>query len=104
MLSRLLEIQEGLRLHIPDVELISPEEIRAIEYLWMYDGGTVGVLDDSSKFEERDDLEKLLGRLIAIEDDMSDLSKRVGVYKKLEAVIQEYTMNQMVSGNDGGNR
>lgn len=104
MLSRLLEIQEGLRLHIPDVELISPEEIRAIEYLWMYDGGTVGVLDDSSKFEERDDLEKLLGRLMTIEDDMSDLSKRVGVYKKLEAVIQEYTMNQMVSGNDGGNR
>ena len=49
-------------------------------------------------------MEKLLGRLIAIEDDMSDLSKRVGVYKKLEAVIQEYTMNQMVSGNDGGNR
>ena len=104
LLKKLLEIQEGLRQCIPDVELISPEEIRAIEYLWMYDGGTVNVYDDSTKFEEKDDLEKLLGRLLTIEEDMSDLSKRVGIYKKLETVIQEYTMNQMVSTNEGDNQ
>ena len=70
----------------------------------MYDGGTVNVYDDSTKFEEKDDLEKLLGRLLTIEEDMSDLSKRVGIYKKLETVIQEYTMNQMVSTNEGDNQ
>ena len=56
------------------------------------------------RFITKDDLEKLLGRLLTIEEDMSDLSKRVGIYKKLETVIQEYTMNQMVSTNEGDNQ
>lgn len=103
MLTRLLEIQDGLREHIPEVQLISPEEIKAIELLWMYDGGKVGVADDEEMFAEEDDLDKLLGRLLTVEDDMSDLSKRVGIYKKLETVIQEYTMNQMVAKNGDAN-
>ena len=101
LLSRLLEIQSDLQKSDPDIELISPEEIKAIELLWMYDGGTVGVDDDKSKFDDEDNLEKLLDRLLVVEEDMSDLSKRVGIYKKLELVIQEYTMNDMVSKTGG---
>lgn len=97
MLTRLLGIQSELRKHIPDIELISPEEVKAIEYLWMYDGGKVSVAGGQVTFHEVDDLDNLLSRLLAIEEDMSDLSKRVGIYRKLETVIQEYTMNQMVS-------
>ena len=100
-MSRLLEIQSDLQKSDPDIELISPEEIKAIELLWMYDGGTVGVDDDKSKFDDEDNLEKLLDRLLVVEEDMSDLSKRVGIYKKLELVIQEYTMNDMVSKTGG---
>lgn len=95
MLKRLLEIQEELRETIPDVELISPEEIKAIEYLWMYDGDTVGK-DEEYEAVPADNLDRLTDRLLAIENDFSDLSRRVGIYKKLETVIQEYTMNMML--------
>lgn len=97
MLKKLLSIQNDIKKIDPEIELISPEEIKAIEYLWMYDGGTVGVEDDWNVDTQKDDLEKLLQRLLLVEDDMSDLSKRIGVYKKLESVIQEYTMNEMTS-------
>ena len=99
LLRRLLEVQAKLRESDSEIELISPEEIRAIEYLWMYDGGTVGIGDSEDKFNESDSVDKLINRLLAIEEDMSDLSRRRGLYKKLETVIMEYTMNQMVQTN-----
>ena len=99
LLRRLLEVQAKLRESDPEIELISPEEIRAIEYLWMYDGGTVRVDDSKDKFKESDSVDKLIDRLLAIEEDMSDLSRRRGLYKKLETVIMEYTMNQMIQTN-----
>ena len=99
LLRRLLEVQAKLRESDSEIELISPEEIRAIEYLWMYDGGTVRVGDSEDKFSESDSVDKLIDRLLAIEEDMSDLSRRRGLYKKLETIIMEYTMNQMLQTN-----
>ena len=96
MLKRLLDIQDELRKTIPEVELISPEEIKAIEYLWMYDGGFIGKDEEYGELLPKDDVDRLTDRLLEVEDDYSDLSRRIGVYKKLETVIQEYTMNQMI--------
>ncbi len=95
LLTRLLKIQDDLRKTIPDVELISPEEIRAIELLWVYDGDTTESIQSITPNGADDSIDRLVSRLLKIEEDMSDLSKRVGVYKKLEHVIMEYTMNNI---------
>lgn len=89
LLKELLQIQSELHKIVPDVELISPEEIRAIELLWIYDGDTVNS-------HSEDGIDSLIDRLLIVEKDMSDLSKRVGVYKKIEKIIMEYTMNDML--------
>lgn len=103
LLEELLEIQKNLQRTSPDVELISPEEIKAIELLWMYDGDTISNPFDLTIGHNEDSIENLISRLIKVEKDMSDVSKRVGIYKKLETVILEYTMNDMTKEKiDGG--
>lgn len=100
LLKRLLEIEKELQKTIPEVSLISPEEIKAIELLWMYDGDTINSYD-AIHDSKSDTIDDLIDRLMIVEGDMSDLSKRVGVYKKLEQVIMEYAMNKMVNRSDG---
>ncbi len=95
LLNCLLGIEKDLQKTLPDITLISPEEIKAIELLWMYDGDTINSYD-SIHDNESDTIDDLIDRLMKVEGDMSDLSKRVGVYKKLEQVIMEYAMNKMV--------
>ena len=102
MLMRLLDIQKELQKIEPDIQLITPEEIKAIELLWFYDGDTLGSMDELSGENKEDSIDSLISRLLKVEDDMSDLSKRVGIYKKLEHVIMEHTMNRIVSGLEDG--
>lgn len=98
LLLELLEIQEELRKIVPESELITPEEITAIELAWIYDGDDVGSVENllrkiPSKKTEIDDV---VDRLLMVEKDMSDVSRRIGVYSKLEKAVYEYTMNTMV--------
>lgn len=97
LLNNLLSIQEKLQQTDPEIQLISPEEIKAIELLWIYDGDTIESISDISPESKSDSIDALVSRLLKIEEDMSDLSKRIGVYKKLEQVIMEYSMNSLVS-------
>ena len=98
LLKQLLAIQSDLRKKEPDVELISPEEIKAIELLWIYDGDLVESIEQvtQKKVDQTDSIDKLIDRLLIVENDMSDMSRRVGVFKKLEQVIYEYTMREML--------
>ncbi|MCL2148012.1 MAG: DNA phosphorothioation system sulfurtransferase DndC, partial [Methanomassiliicoccaceae archaeon] len=96
LLKKLLKIQEVIQNTSPEVELISPEEIKAIELLWMYEGDFIGDPYGVVNGPNDDSVDKLISTLIQIERDMSDVSRRVGVYKKLETVILEYTMNDLV--------
>lgn len=97
LLINLLSIQDQLQQTNPEIQLISPEEIKAIELLWMYDGDTIESISDISPKSKSDSIDALVSRLLKVEEDMSDLSKRIGVYKKLEQVIMEYSMNSLVS-------
>ena len=96
LLMELLDIQKNLRYVEPNAELITPEEIKAIELAWIYNGDSIdsieSLLNEAANSGE-DSIEKLIDRLLVIERDMSDLSRRIGVYKKLEQVIYEYAMN-----------
>jgi DNA sulfur modification protein DndC len=96
LLIELLEIQKNLRSVEPNTELITPEEIKAIELAWIYDGDNIdsieALLCETINLGE-DTIEKLIDRLLVVERDMSDLSRRIGVYKKLEQVIYEFAMN-----------
>lgn len=94
LLRELLQIQDELRKTVPEAELISPEEVSAIRTLWLYEGDTANAFEDSTS--EGNNIDDLVTRLLRIEDDMSDLSKRVGIYKKLEQVVMEYTMAAMI--------
>ena len=99
LLLKLLNIQKTLQQTDPEIQLISPEELKAIELLWMYDGDAIESMSNISSTPRPDSINYLMARLLKIEEDMSDLSKRVGVYKKLEQVIMEYSMNSLVSDN-----
>lgn len=101
LLKELLKIQKDLQVIDPEAELVTPEEIKAIELAWVYDGDSIdsvesliNEVDDSSE----DSVDKLIDRLLMVEKDMSDLSRRIGVYKKLEQVVYEYAMNTAAKG------
>jgi DNA sulfur modification protein DndC len=104
LLKQLLEIQSTLKQSEPDVELISPEEIKAIELLWIYDGDPIESVEQVTKMNvnDVDTIDKLIDRLIIVENDMSDMSRRTGVFKKIEQVVYEYTMREMLK--EGGKR
>lgn len=98
ILKRLLEIQKDLRKLDPDVELITVDELNLIKMAWIYDGDdsdAVSMIDDSTYGNTPE--ERLLDNLLMVEKDFSTVSRRVGIYKKLEQVISEYSMNKMVS-------
>ncbi|MGI6472561.1 MAG: DNA phosphorothioation system sulfurtransferase DndC [Candidatus Methanomethylophilaceae archaeon] len=97
LLKKLLEIQDGLRETEPDIELISDDEITLIKMAWVYDGDTSDAYALGDGFTHGNTPEeRLLDNLLAVEKDFSTISRRVGVYKKLEQVISEFSMNKMV--------
>ena len=97
LLRELLQIQEELRKTIPEAELITPEEISAIKLAWIYDGDdseTVEGITDSLS-SSNNGIDSLVDRLLVVENDMSNMSRRVGIYGKLEKAINEYTITRL---------
>lgn len=104
------------------IMLISPEEVEAIIRLWVYEGDDISRISDLLKSCGADDeyiehllkkeagihskkLEEicenyqispdLVDKLLIIEDDLSGLSRRHGIYNRLESVIESDVLNEM---------
>jgi DNA sulfur modification protein DndC len=99
------------------ISLITPEEIKAIETVWIYEGyqesSVSNIVEEKRNFddysldydEHTEELrtlsqknsiqENLIQQLIHVEKDFSTLSRRVGIFEKLDKVIDEYVMNEM---------
>lgn len=93
LLSELLQIQKNLRVKVPYAELITPEEINAIKLAWIYDGDNSDVIDEIvHDYSGKSDIDNLIDRLLTVEHDMSDVSRKIGIYGKLEKAIHEYTI------------
>ena len=97
--DKLLSIQSELRKTDPDAELITNEEIMAIKMAWVYDGDDPGSVQKirEGEINTSSPEEKLIDSLLLVERDLSDVSRRIGIYGKLESVISEYSMNKIVS-------
>lgn len=96
LLIELLTIQDELRNYVPEAELITPEEISAIKLAWIYDGDNQGTVDSLiQEFDKHDGIDALTDRLLAVEQDMSDVSRRVGIYGKLEKALTEYSITKL---------
>jgi DNA sulfur modification protein DndC len=108
------------------LSLISPEEIKAIETMWIYEGDNISSITDvlkSSKMDVKSSLSEtdikdweqlseicnehgipihLIKQLLMVEKDLSSLSRRTGIYSRLEKVIEEYIINEMKMENGVG--
>jgi DNA sulfur modification protein DndC len=122
ILRRLMETQE--KLGKEDSRLITQEELAAIQTLWIYEGDSPRAVEKiagkymskngrsiSTLAKEKDDLgyllqlcEKeevplqLLETLLAVERDLSGLSRRRDLYSRLEKVLEEHIMSELASG------
>ncbi len=119
MLKRLLDIQNDLKKFKPDVELISTEEIGAIERLWIYEGDSSDafrkIMDESIQFkrsiktsplkinvfnktildpilQSNNISESLFEKLYSVEKDLSSFSKKRSLEDRLEKVIDEHIL------------
>ena len=116
ILVRLLKIQKDLR--NKKITLITPEEIDAIVNLWIYEGDDVltviNILNSEKQYlQSQEDLfyytvlskisskyevpAKLIERLLVAEKDFSKLSRRMGIYNKLEKILESYTFEKIKS-------
>lgn len=104
------------------VVLISPEEVEAIIKLWIYEGDDIAKIDsilqkcgagaaflqhllnkENGKYKQKmDDIcqsnnisPDLIDKLLIIEKDFSSLSKRHGLFNKLEHIIENYALERM---------
>ena len=116
ILRRLMKLQEKIAER--NISIISPEEIKAIEMLWIYEGDNISSISDvvnshSTELnspnlirdkilgvEILEDLcaengvsQNLIEQLLVVEKDLSSLSRRNGIYDRLEQVIQENISN-----------
>lgn len=123
ILKRLLSLQTLMDER--EITLITPEEIKAIETVWIYEGyqdsSVSDILEEKRNFEDYfldyDQLteelrtlsqknnipETLIQQLIHVEKDFSSLSRRVGIFEKLDKVIEEYVINEMSREISGAN-
>ena len=120
ILKRLTSLQE--KVVDRDIFLISPEELKAIETLWIYEGDHItsiaDVLNPSEEYvgeillSEKSSTAKLeeicssygisvqlIERLLAVERDFSLMSRRSGIYGRLEKVIESYAIDEMSRKN-----
>ncbi|MBQ3685660.1 MAG: DNA phosphorothioation system sulfurtransferase DndC [Candidatus Methanomethylophilaceae archaeon] len=96
LLVELLSIQDKLRETVPEAELITPEEITAIKMAWIYDGDTQEDIDKIIRSTNSvDEIGALTDRLLSVEQDMSDVSRRIGIYSKLEKAVLEYSISKL---------
>ena len=99
LLVELLSIQNKLRETIPEAELITPEEISAIKLAWIYDGDDRAVVESIiGDVTSIDEIDSLTNHLLAVEQDMSDVSRRIGIYGKLEKDLTEYSITSLKNG------
>lgn len=99
LLVELLSIQNKLRETIPEAELITPEEISAIKLAWIYDGDDRAVVESIiGDVTSIDEIDSLTNHLLAVEQDMSDVSRRIGIYGKLEKALTEYSITSLKNG------
>jgi len=119
ILRRLVELQD--KVAEKNISIISPEEIKAIEMLWIYEGDSISsVLDiinphttklNNSKSIQDEIIvneilqvlcaengisQSLIDQLLVVEKDLSSLSRRNGIYDRLEQVIQENISNSEI--------
>lgn len=120
---RLMKIQEQMLNR--RITLISPEEIKAIETLWIYEGDKISSIADifdsndigfekySTKLnnniagfeqlikicEKNGVPARLMEQLLIVEKDLSHLSRRVGIYERLEKIVDEYVIKKMTAEN-----
>ncbi len=112
ILRKLVELQEIFSKR--GISLISAEEIKAIEILWIYEGDNISSITDilgdgrkSSRVSlvtEKDKLEEictkygiaknLVERLVMVEGDLSRLSRRRGVHSRIEKVLEEHMIEE----------
>lgn len=116
ILVRLLKIQKDLS--NKNITLITPEEIDAIVNLWIYEGDdsstVINILNNEKQYlQSQDDLSyyeildkissryevptELIERLLVAEKDFSKLSRRMGIYNKLEKILESYTSDKIKS-------
>jgi DNA sulfur modification protein DndC len=97
MLQKLLSIEKELKKTVPDAELITNEELDLIQLAWIYDGDDIESMEKIllGREESKDKIDRLISRLLIVEKDMTRLSKRKGIYNKLEGVIEQYSMSSM---------
>jgi len=119
ILSRLMELQEEMTDRGIDIQLISPQELKAIETIWIYEGADITsiteILDlkdsedknwESGSIHEKEskvleevskkyDLSpELIERLLIVENDLSNLSRRTGIYKRLDKIIESQALKE----------
>lgn len=97
MLRKLLSIEKELKRTDPDAELITKEELDLIQLAWIYDGDDIESIEEilSEKEKGEDRIDRLISRLLIVEKDMTRLSRRKGIYDKLESVVEQYSMSSM---------
>ncbi len=115
ILRRLIKLQEKVACR--GITLISPEEIKAIETIWLYEGDKIssivevlglskhsanGALLDEKNIAQLEVIcskhkisVKLIERLLIVEKDLSTICCRKGIYERLEKVIDEYVLDEM---------
>lgn len=121
ILRRLMDLQEKMSQR--NLCLISPEELKAIETVWVYEGDNItslgDVLNPEGTYESTNDemiqkektdipsevAEKfeisptLIEKLLIVEKDLSNLSRRTGIYNRLENIIKKQAMKELSGGN-----
>ncbi|MBL7074948.1 DNA phosphorothioation system sulfurtransferase DndC [candidate division KSB1 bacterium] len=122
ILRRLIKLQEQIMGR--EIPLISPEEIKAIETIWIYEGDNISSIADVLDFPKMNDFTaysprnnmlgleqlskicdknripaRLIEQLLIVEKDLSSLSRRTGIYDRLEKVIEEHVINEMAAEN-----
>jgi len=118
LLRELIKLQQEMKEH--GITLITPEEIKAIETIWIYEGDNISSIADVIGMSEYSDLPEelhtngfsmikaellqkackknkvpveLIERLLVVEKDLSNLSRRTGIYDRLEKVLDEHVIN-----------
>jgi len=115
MFRRLMELNK--KLSKQHIELISSEEIKAIQTIWAYEGGNIESIQDiidkrgiEHNTELKEKFEKicedsnispdLIQKLLIVENDYSNLSRRKGLYNRLERVVEEYIFSNIEFKNE----
>lgn len=114
ILRRLIKLQK--KFELKDILLISSEEIEAIENLWIYEGDDISSIIDILDIENisneskedlyyLDNLNKVCYRysmpfslvegLLLAEKDFSKLSRRTGIYNRLEKILEKYAIKEI---------